>query len=240
MRANAWGAAFILAVIVHITGLAFVGQGLLGEIALEPKTEYLEVELAAAPLAKGQNQIKPAPAPAASQSSRTINNGVSAATAPVAPSFTAVEDRNVVAPLTTSGIAGDPVTEIGGSGSGTAAGVEAGTGGTGNTGVDSRPASAGPLEEHEVDRRPYAVYAPPPEYLSEARFNKWQGRVIIRVLVEASGRVADTRVAQSSGYDELDQAAAEVLYRWRFNPAERGGRAVTAWVRVPVSFKLTR
>ena len=244
MRANVWWAAFAFAVIFHIAGLAVAGQGILGEIALEPQMEYMEVELAAAPpapkLAQPQAppQTQSAPAVAERQSSSIINNVAESVTAPVTnPFFPVSEDRNAAPAAVTdaSGSGTGPVAATnGGFGDVTGIGV-AGTGGSG-----SAAAAAPPSAEQEVDSQPYVIDAPLPEYPSEARLNKWQGRVIVRVLVEASGRVADAQVAKSSGYNELDQAAEEVLYRWRFNPAYRDGQPVTAWVKVPVSFKLTR
>ena len=245
MRANVWWAAFAFAVIFHIAGLAVAGQGILGEIALEPQMEYMEVELAAAPpapkLAQPQApaQTQAAPAVAERQGSSVINNVAESVTVPVTnPVFAASEDGNAaptaVTDATGSGT-GVVAATTGGFGDVTGTGV-AGTGGSGSAAAAAAPTSA----EQEVDSQPYVIDAPLPEYPSEARLNKWQGRVIVRVLVEASGRVVDAQVAKSSGYDELDQAAEEVLYRWRFNPAYRDGQPVTAWVKVPVSFKLTR
>ncbi|WP_094603655.1 hypothetical protein SPSIL_055050 [Sporomusa silvacetica DSM 10669] len=243
MRANVWWAAFVFAVIFHIAGLAVAGQAILGEIALEPQIEYMEVELAAAPAAKelAQPQAQAAPAAANHQSNSVINNVAGPASAPVAnPVFAASEDKNAAPPAVTDMSGGGTVTVTsGGSGAITGTGVarnaEAGTGGTG-----SAPAAAPPsTEEQDVDSQPYVVYSLLPEYPSEARHNRWQGRVVVRVLVEASGRVTDARVAQSSGYNELDQAAEAVVYQWRFNPAYRDGRPVTVWVKVPVAFKLT-
>lgn len=247
MRANVWWAAFVFAVIFHLAGLAVVGQAILGEIALEPQKEYMEVELAATPTAKvpaqpqPQSQPQAAPAAANHQSNSIINNVAAPASAPVAnPVFAASENRNV-APTAVAAVSGSGTIAVtsGDSGAMTGTGgaetAEAGTGGSG-----SAPASAPPsTEEQEVDSQPYVVYSTLPEYPSEARKNRWQGKVVVRVLVEASGRVADTSVVKSSGYNELDQAAEEVVYQWRFNPAYRDGRPVTLWVKVPVAFKLT-
>jgi protein TonB len=42
----------------------------------------------------------------------------------------------------------------------------------------------------------------------------------------------------SSGHACLDDAAVKALHRWLFCPAYKDGRAVLAWVAVPVLFKL--
>lgn len=43
---------------------------------------------------------------------------------------------------------------------------------------------------------------------------------------------------QSSGYERLDQAATEVVWRWRFVPAKQSGKEVAGWVIVPIRFFL--
>ena len=59
------------------------------------------------------------------------------------------------------------------------------------------------------------------------------------MLVEADGSVARVEIAQSSGFDALDRAAADtVRSRWRFVPGERGGANITSWVLVPIRFAL--
>lgn len=244
MRADVWGAAFVFAIVIHIAGLALAGQGLLGEIDLKPKTEYMEIELApAAPAQEIMQYQAVTPAATGRQNNSTVNNSAgTASVSAVNPAVPASEGRNLAAPAATvasaSGIG--PVVAISGdsgaaTGTGGAGNAEAGPGGTGSV-----AAPAPPSEEQEVDRRPYVVYSPLPEYPSEARLNRWQGTVVVRALVEASGSVAEVRIAKSSGFDELDQAAEAVLYQWRFNPAYRDGQPVTIWVKVPVAFKLTK
>ncbi len=62
----------------------------------------------------------------------------------------------------------------------------------------------------------------------------------LRVLVGSDGVVRRAEIAESSGFDALDDAALEtVRRRWRFVPARRGGTAVESWVLVPIRFALT-
>jgi protein TonB len=79
---------------------------------------------------------------------------------------------------------------------------------------------------------------PAPAYPPISRRMKEEGRVVLRVLVSASGSVQDIQVRTSSGYDRLDRAAVEAVRRWRFAPARRGGMAIAAWALVPVRFQL--
>jgi protein TonB len=64
-----------------------------------------------------------------------------------------------------------------------------------------------------------------------------QGTVLLRVLVDETGKPIDVVVEHSSGYSVLDRSAREqVLSSWLFQPAIMDGRAVKAWARVPVDF----
>lgn len=67
------------------------------------------------------------------------------------------------------------------------------------------------------------------------------GTVLLRVLVDESGKPVEVVIEQSCGYPLLDRSAREqVLASWRFQPASAGGHAVRAWARVPVSFELRK
>lgn len=85
------------------------------------------------------------------------------------------------------------------------------------------------------------LVAPPPRYPAQARRAGMQGTVVLRVLVDAQGRPQQIVIQDSSGHRLLDRAARrQVLERWRFKPAMRGGHAVAAWALVPVVFTLRR
>jgi protein TonB len=87
----------------------------------------------------------------------------------------------------------------------------------------------------------HADYArnPPPVYPAAARRREQQGTVTVRVLIGADGSVERAEVAESSGFDSLDDAALDtVRSRWRFVPARHGGVAVESWVLVPIRFAL--
>jgi len=81
---------------------------------------------------------------------------------------------------------------------------------------------------------------PVPRYPTEARRHAQQGTVVLRVEVGVDGSVARIEVAQSSGFDALDDSAIDtVRSRWRFVPARRDGIAVASWCEVPIRFALT-
>ncbi|MGQ0510831.1 MAG: energy transducer TonB [Betaproteobacteria bacterium] len=79
---------------------------------------------------------------------------------------------------------------------------------------------------------------PPPVFPAISRRMGEQGRVILRVLVSPGGGAAEVQVRSSSGHDRLDHAAREAVRRWKFVPARRGEQAVSAWVLIPISFRL--
>jgi protein TonB len=58
------------------------------------------------------------------------------------------------------------------------------------------------------------------------------------VLVSDTGRVAEVIVKQSAGHPDLDQAAADAVRRWLFEPARRGTESVEMWVQLPFEFRL--
>lgn len=82
------------------------------------------------------------------------------------------------------------------------------------------------------------LHNPPPAYPPLSRRLGEEGRVILRVLVNAAGRADEVQVGTSSGHARLDDAARETVRAWRFIPAKRGEEPVTAWVLIPISFRL--
>lgn len=79
---------------------------------------------------------------------------------------------------------------------------------------------------------------PPPAYPALSRRLGEEGRVVLRVLVDASGSADEVVIRDSSGHERLDGAARDTVRRWRFVPAKRGEQPIAAWVLIPISFKL--
>lgn len=76
----------------------------------------------------------------------------------------------------------------------------------------------------------------PPRYPLESRRAGEQGKTVLAVLVDRTGRIQAIEVRQSSGYRRLDDAAIEAVKTWRFLPRAIAGRYVATWVVVPVVF----
>jgi protein TonB len=84
-----------------------------------------------------------------------------------------------------------------------------------------------------------AYRSAPLRYPHTALRQHLQGTVLLRVLVDETGKPIDVQIAHSSGYTLLDHSAREqVLAGWRFTPAMANGHPVQAWAQVPVSFAL--
>ena len=79
---------------------------------------------------------------------------------------------------------------------------------------------------------------PAPEYPSLAQRRGWEGTVLLRVQVLASGKPGDIQIQKSSGRQQLDDAALAAVKRWSFVPAKQGDVAQDGWVSVPIDFKI--
>jgi TonB family protein len=84
---------------------------------------------------------------------------------------------------------------------------------------------------------PRPIFAPDPEYSDEARKAKYQGTVILWVVIGPDGRVKDMRVQRPLGLG-LDEKALEAVRTWRFEPARKDGQPVAVQVNVEVNFRL--
>ncbi|HEY6644302.1 TonB family protein [Povalibacter sp.] len=103
--------------------------------------------------------------------------------------------------------------------------------------------TAGPPQETLTPPDYLAAYLnnPGPQYPLTSRRRREEGVVMLKVLVSAGGVAEQVLVDSSSGFADLDNAAADIVKkRWRFVPAKEGDLAVAAWVTVPVSFSLKK
>lgn len=78
----------------------------------------------------------------------------------------------------------------------------------------------------------------PPAYPAMSKRMGEEGRVDVKVLIDAQGMASKVEVGGSSGYPRLDAAALEAVSRWRFTPGRRNGVAEPMWTLVPINFKL--
>jgi TonB family protein len=76
-----------------------------------------------------------------------------------------------------------------------------------------------------------------PEYSEEARKAKWQGTVILQLVVNERGLPQQMKVVRSLGLG-LDQKAIEAVAKWRFKPGMKDGKPVPVIATIEVNFRL--
>jgi periplasmic protein TonB len=77
-----------------------------------------------------------------------------------------------------------------------------------------------------------------PVYPPVSRRTGETGTVVLRVELDENGRVASARVATSSGYSRLDEAALTAVQTWHCTPPQRNGKPVRALALQPFRFVL--
>jgi protein TonB len=143
---------------------------------------------------------------------------------------------------------GDPLakifTESGGPGSG--AGI--GTGSSGGVG-SGEGAGVGPGYQWGTGGglpvagqggygEPECIYCPRPQFSDEAVKLKYQGTVLLRVIVTADGRAENIQIIRGLGLG-LDEKAVEAVRTWRFKPAlGPNGKPAAVIAVIEISFRL--
>jgi len=84
---------------------------------------------------------------------------------------------------------------------------------------------------------PEPIYSPEPTFSEEARKAKFQGIVLLMLVVGKDGRTYHIHVRQSLGMG-LDEQAIEAVKNWRFRPAILNGEPVASQLAVQVDFRL--
>jgi len=143
---------------------------------------------------------------------------------------------------------GDPMSRVpeGPLSNGTGSGGGIGSGSGGGVGSGSGPGvgpghgggiGGGAFRVGNGVSAPRALETPDPEYSEEARKAKYQGTVVLWLIVGPDGKPRDIRVSRPLGMG-LDQKAIEAVNRWRFEPAMKDGRPVAVQINVEVNFRL--
>jgi periplasmic protein TonB len=120
--------------------------------------------------------------------------------------------------------------EGGGIGSGTGGGLGPGFGG-GTGGGAFRPGTGGV-------GYPSCLYCPEPQYSEDARKAKFQGIVVLQVIIQPDGHATNIQVVKGAGLG-LDEKAIEAVRTWRFKPAiGPNGTPVATITPIEVNFRL--
>lgn len=141
---------------------------------------------------------------------------------------------------------GDPLSKLGIASNGTGFGGGIGSGGEGGVGpghgggADAGSGGGSGGRAFNVGRgvsAPHVLFKVEPEYSEEARKAKWQGTVVLTVIVDEMGRPSHVSVLRSLGLG-LDQKAIDAVSQWRFKPGQKDGKAVPVIATIEVNFRL--
>jgi len=164
---------------------------------------------------------------------------------PVEPTVVVPPEVNLRLPL--AGLLGDPLSSnVSMPSNGTGAGGGIGSGSGGGVGSGRGPGvgpgwgggiGGGAYHVGGGVTAPRVIYAPDPEFSEEARKAKFQGTVVLWIVVGVDGRPHDIGVSRSLGMG-LDEKAIDAIRQWRFEPGRKDGIAVAVQVNVEVSFHL--
>jgi TonB family protein len=76
-----------------------------------------------------------------------------------------------------------------------------------------------------------------PEYSDEARSAKFQGTVLLKVVIDTDGTAKNIELVRGLGYG-LDEKAALAIGQWVFKPGTNGGVPVPVQAQIEVNFRL--
>jgi len=98
------------------------------------------------------------------------------------------------------------------------------------------PISDEPLDYTEIDYKPHPIRIVTPEYPTEARKKRLEGRVMVRALVDKKGNVE--RVEVLHGPEIFRKAAEAAAQQFRFRPGKHEGERRKVWMLMPIEFSL--
>ncbi len=159
---------------------------------------------------------------------------------------TIIADPNMPLPNVNMPNFGDPFGQIGPPSSGPGSGGGIGSGSGGGVGSGRGPGvgpgsgggfGGGAFRIGGGVSAPVPIYKVEPEYSEEARKAKYQGTVVLAIVVDETGKVTNVRVIRPLGMG-LDEKAIEAVTKWRFRPGYKDGKPVPVMANVEVNFRL--
>jgi TonB family protein len=160
------------------------------------------------------------------------------------PTLIIQPDANI--PKVNMDVLGDPLAKSGIASNGPGSGGGIGYGPGGGVGSGSGP-GYGPGHGGNMGGGAYRIgggVSPPsvllkvePEYSEEARKAKFQGTVILFVVVDEKGNPRELKVIRPLGLG-LDQKAIEAVEKWKFRPGMKDGKPVAVQATIEVNFRL--
>lgn len=78
----------------------------------------------------------------------------------------------------------------------------------------------------------------PPKYPKAALMNEETGTVALLFLINAEGKVMDSKIDKSSGSKSLDKAAMSAFSQCKFKPGTKDGKPDELWAKIEFVWKL--
>jgi protein TonB len=119
---------------------------------------------------------------------------------------------------------------------GIGSGVAPGDGALGTNGYGGGSGDGSVYRWGELTVAPVLILKVEPDYSEEARRARFQGAVLMRLVIDQSGMPRNVRVVRPVGMG-LDELAVNAVRRWRFRPGMKDGRAVAVIANAEVSFR---
>jgi periplasmic protein TonB len=141
---------------------------------------------------------------------------------------------------------GDPLAKLGPPSNGPGSGGGIGSGSGGGIGPGKGPGfgpgsgggfGGGVYRPGGGVSTPVPIYKVEPEYSEEARKAKFQGTVVLSIVIDERGIPTQFKVVRPLGLG-LDEKAIEAVQKWKFRPGMKGGQPVAVLATVEVNFRL--
>jgi len=95
----------------------------------------------------------------------------------------------------------------------------------------------GPIRVGGDVKPPAKIVSPQPQYTEIARKARISGVVIVEAIIDKGGNVTNVKVLKGLPMG-LDQAAADAVKKWKFEPATLNGKPVSVIYNLTVNFQL--
>ena len=102
---------------------------------------------------------------------------------------------------------------------------------------DSHDLATYPIGPGSEVKAPKPKHTPEPDFSEIAKYEAYQGVVVVNVIVGTDGNVHHVRLLRPLGMG-LDENAQSTVQAWRFQPAMRNGQPVAVEMNIEIAFNL--
>jgi protein TonB len=227
---------FGASLVLHLGLLFLVKLPPAPQVVVEAPPDYQELETVPVPPPRPKVQ-PPKPQPVKSQPQQQANRSGSAARR-VFQTKAGDSGLASVKDVPTGAVEGNSVNGQG-TGAGNFEGTGSGAGDPKGTGTAPTPEPPPPAPPPGPPTKARPITNASPVYPESARAAGHVGKVLVIAYIDENGNVTKTKVKNSSGFPELDQAAEDAVMKMKFEPATQDGKPIPSKVGVPINFDLT-